>query len=160
MSVVIGDPEWRSEPLDGASLAVVAETIAGMAEAGKTEWFPRWSYETTGDAVSSVAITVEIRVTLPVWRAYGAASEAEKNEWDRFCRALRAHEQGHVDLVHDTFSDLDGRMVGQTVGDATEAWHDAQTALQSASDAYDDSTDHGRSSGTVMDLDAGSADAS
>jgi Bacterial protein of unknown function (DUF922) len=90
MSVVFGDPEWASEPVDGATLAAVAGTISQMAEAGKTEWFPRLSYETTGDAVSSVAVTVDVRVTLPLWSEYASASQAEKNEWDRFCRALRA----------------------------------------------------------------------
>lgn len=158
MSVGFGDPQWTSEPVDGATLAAVAETISQMAEAGKTEWFPRFSYETTGDAVSSVAVTVDIRVTLPVWSEYGSASQTEKSEWDRFCGALRAHEQGHIDLVHDKFSDVDVRMLGKSLGDATQAWHDAQTALQSASDAYDDSTDHGRTDGTVIDIRVASAD--
>jgi predicted secreted Zn-dependent protease len=158
MSVGFGDPQWRSEPVDGVSLAAVAETISQMTEAGKTEWFPRFSYETTDDAVSSVTVTVDIRVTLPSWSEYGSASQAEQSEWDRFCGALRAHEQGHIDLVHEKFSDVDVRMLGKSPGDAKQAWHEAQAALQSASDAYDDVTDHGRTNGTVIDVRVASVD--
>lgn len=152
MSVEFPDPQWTSEPVDGPSLAAVAETISQMVEAGKTEWFPSYSYETGGDLVSSVAVTVEMQVTLPSWVDYDSTSESEKTEWDRFCGALRTHEEGHIEIVQRNLSGVDALMVGKSVEDAVQAWENAQTTLQSASDAYDLATDHGRNQGAMIDI--------
>jgi predicted secreted Zn-dependent protease len=156
VSVEFRDTQWTSVPVDGANLLEVAQTISQLAEpwkeAGNTEWTPRYGWETTAEVVSGVTVTVDTRVTLPIWTQYDSASQPEKTEWDRFCGALRAHEQGHLDLVHDRLSDVDQRMLGKSLSDAIQAWQDAQTALQSSSDAYDASTDHGRNAGTVIDV--------
>jgi len=98
VSVEFLDPQWTSEATSGPSLEAVAETISQMLEAGKTEWFPRYTYETEGILVSSVAVTVEMQVTLPAWVEYDSASESEKTEWDRFVGALRSHEEGHIEV--------------------------------------------------------------
>jgi predicted secreted Zn-dependent protease len=153
VSVEFLDPQWTLEPVDGPSLAAVAETISQMLEAGKTEWFPRYTYETDGDdLVSSVAVTVEMQVTLPSWVEYDSSSDPEKTEWDRFCGALRSHEEGHIEIVQSNLSGVDALMVGKSVEDAAQAWANAQTTLQSASNDYDTATDHGRNQGAMIDV--------
>jgi predicted secreted Zn-dependent protease len=42
---------------------------------------------------------VKTRITMPHWPGYDSAPDADQREWDRFLAALKAHEQGHVDLV-------------------------------------------------------------
>ena len=152
MSVEFGDTTWISKPVAGTTLAAAAAAISQMIEAAKTEWFPRYSYETTGDVISSAAVTVKTQVTMPSWSGYGMASQAEKDEWDRFCTALRTHEQGHIQLVVDQLSGVDEQLVGKSVDGAAQAWEDALSGLRSASDAYDDTTDHGRNQGTIVDV--------
>jgi predicted secreted Zn-dependent protease len=152
MSLDFSDTEWVSAPAAGTTLAAVAATITAMPEAATTKSFPRYAYETTGDVISSVTVTVRTRVTMPDWSGYATASQAEKDEWDRFCAALRAHEQGHIQLVLDNLAGIDGQLVGKSVSDAAQAWNDALVGLKSASDAYDQSTDHGRNQGTTIDI--------
>jgi predicted secreted Zn-dependent protease len=152
MSLDFSDTEWVSAPVGGTTLAAVAATVSQMQEAAKTEWFPRYVSETTGGLISSVTVTVKTRVTMPDWSGYATVSQAEKDEWDRFCAALRAHEQGHIQLVLDNLSGIDEQLVGKSASDAAQAWSDALAGLKSASDAYDDSTDHGRNQGTTIDI--------
>ncbi|HKE36334.1 MAG TPA: DUF922 domain-containing protein [Candidatus Baltobacteraceae bacterium] len=152
MSVEFDDTEWASQSVDGSTLATVAQTIAGMTEAGKTEWFPSYVTSTTADVVSDATVTVKTKVTLPQWSSYGSASQSEQTEWDRFCGALRAHEQGHLDLVTQQLSDVDQQMIGQSSAGADSAWKSSLAALTSASDTYDTSTDHGRNQGTIINV--------
>lgn len=151
MGVEFGETEWTFRSIAGPTLAAVAQTVAGMDEAGKTEWFPTYVTTTTGDVVSDATVSVRTKVTMPQWTGYADAAQSEKTEWDRFCAALRAHEQGHLDLVTEQLSDVDHRLIGGSSAEAAQAWREALTALSSASDTYDTSTDHGRNQGTIID---------
>jgi predicted secreted Zn-dependent protease len=122
----------------------------------ETEWFPRYSYETENDRLSAVAVTVVTRVTMPRWTGYAAADRSDQQEWDRFCRALRLHEQGHLDLVVLHLARVDERLLGRSVPAARRLWDGALTALADASRAYDRETDHGRKRGTLIGVTAGS----
>lgn len=151
MSVEFSETEWKYEPVQASTLAGVADAISQMEEAAKTEWFPAYKYDTTDEAVSGAVVTVKTKVTMPLWSGYTNVSQGQKDEWDRFMVALRTHEQGHLDLVSEGLSNVDGSLVGLSVNDAKKAWADALDALRSASDAYDAATDHGRNEGTIID---------
>lgn len=152
MAVQFGDTEFASQTVDGATLATVAQTIAGMTEAGKTEWYPSYVTSTTGDVVSDATVTVKTKVTLPQWSSYDSASQSDQTEWDRFCAALRAHEQGHLDLVTQQLSGVDQQMIGQSSADADRTFQSTLAALAAASDSYDVSNDHGRTAGTIINV--------
>jgi hypothetical protein len=146
MSVEFSGPERVACDIDGDNLAAVAEAISRKDEAGKAEWVPRYDYQVTGSNLSSVTVT---------WSGYGSARQAEKDEWDRFLAALETHEQGHIDLVVKYLSNIDEQMIGQSLDAAKQAWENALAALQSASDAYDRQSDHGRNQGTIIDVSVG-----
>ncbi|HET8670240.1 MAG TPA: DUF922 domain-containing protein [Candidatus Saccharimonadales bacterium] len=152
MSVELSDIQWLAEPIDGTTLETVAETISQMTEAATIEWFPRYDYETTGGVVSSAAVTVETRIKMPQWTGYSTATDVEQNEWDRFFAALRRHEQGHVELVVEHLSDVDELLTGKSIESAKQLWISALAALQTASRAYDQETDHGRKQGAIIDV--------
>jgi predicted secreted Zn-dependent protease len=152
VSIEFADTEWSSTSIRGSTLEAVAQTVSTLPEAAKTEWFPTYVTTTTGDVVSDASVTVRTRVTMPQWSGYASASQSEKDEWDRFCAALRAHEQGHLSIVSDQLSGVDARLVGLSSDAARDAWNDALAALGAASDAYDVATDHGRNQGTVITL--------
>jgi predicted secreted Zn-dependent protease len=152
MAVAFQETEWRWYDVDGDTLAAAASAFSDKPEAATTEWFPRYSYSMTGARLTSVDVTVAIRVTMPRWVGFEAAPHSEQIEWGRFCRALRAHEIGHIALVHDHLDHVDRRMVGRAPDAAKRAWEAALSVLAEASDRYDGETDHGRRAGTMIDV--------
>jgi predicted secreted Zn-dependent protease len=150
VSTEISDAEQASYDLQGATLADVAAEIALKDEAAETEWFPQYSYTTSGQQLASAEVTVRVRITMPRWPGYDSAPSADRSEWDRFLAALQTHEQGHVDLVFQYLSNVDDRLVGQSPAAASEAWDNILAALKSASDLYDRETNHGRTQGTII----------
>jgi predicted secreted Zn-dependent protease len=141
----------------GNTLSEVATVIAAMAEAGKAEWWPELAYEGSDGLVCAVNVTVQQRKTMPYWQGYSDATQPMKDEWDRFWRALDAHEQGHFDLVRTHLENVDQLLVGQPVADVQRVFNDVVAALDAASSAYDAYTSHGLNQGTSIDLDAEAA---
>jgi predicted secreted Zn-dependent protease len=118
-----------------------------MDEAAKAEWFPRYEY-VADKVVTSAAIVVATRITMPRWTRQ--ALTAERAEWNRFCVALKTHEEGHIDLVVKHLHDVDKHMLGKSPAGAIRVWERVIERLNSASRAYDGQTDHGRKQGTVI----------
>jgi predicted secreted Zn-dependent protease len=152
VTVQIHSPEVHLYDVPGHTLTEAATVISSMAEAGKAEWWPQYSYESQNEVVSSVTVTVAQRKTMPRWHGYSNASQPVRDEWDRFWRALDAHEQGHFDLVTSYLANVDHVLVGQSVSDVQRVFNDAVAALNSASTGYDAQTSHGVTQGTTIDL--------
>ena len=155
MAAQFRNTEWMTYDVHAETLEGAASAIAQMAEAATAEWFPRYDYKTAGGRISKITVTVALRVTMPRWVEYVIATRPEQAEWDRFCRALRAHEQGHLDLVAEHLQRIDERMLGRAPDAAKRAWDAALAALADASAEYDRTTDHGRTDGTVIDVGVG-----
>ncbi|MCA1598938.1 MAG: DUF4157 domain-containing protein, partial [Chloroflexi bacterium] len=139
--------------VDGETLQDVVDAI-GEGEAGNTDWAPTYSV-TTDDSgkVTGVTVDVPITVTLPTWSGRAKAGKKARAEWDRFRAALKKHEDGHVKLAKETLKGVARKMVGKSEADAQTLWDAAVADLQTASDAYDAANDHGRTAGTVIDVD-------
>jgi predicted secreted Zn-dependent protease len=154
MTARFGDVERVSYDVSALTLQEVAAAIAHLPEAGSAEWFPHYDFNSDErDVVTEATVTVGWRITLPNWDGYRSARQPEQDEWDRFLAALGAHEQGHLDLATQHLSDVDEHMVGLSAQQAVGAFDQALQQLQAASNTYDQSTDHGRNSGTIIDLD-------
>ncbi|HEY1282784.1 MAG TPA: DUF922 domain-containing protein [Acidimicrobiales bacterium] len=164
MGVEYSDIEGAGYDVGGATLADVVANISHLPEAGSAEWNPRYDYQADEHGVvSDVTILVGWKITMPTWTGYDSASQAAKDEWDRFWAALDAHERGHLDLVDTAMATLDQQMIGKSVAEAQQVWSSALTKLQQDSNAYDTANDHGRNAGTIIDVDVdsgASADAS
>jgi predicted secreted Zn-dependent protease len=152
MSVDFPDTTHATYDLAGQTLADVAAEISAMDEAAATEWFPRYDYSLNGDVLATATVVVPTKITLPRWPGYSSAGDRDRGEWDRFHAALEAHEQGHIERVTNCFTGIDDRLTGATVADAGRIWADALNSLQTASDAYDAETDHGRNRGTIIQV--------
>ena len=143
------ETEWISYDVDAGSLADAAATVSTLSEAATTEWFPHFTSTTAGGRLVQVDVEVPTRVTMPRWTGYQGASPPDRHEWDRFCAALRAHEQGHLDLVREHLEEVDAQLAGQTPARAAAKWTQVLDALKSASRAFDQRTDHGRDAATL-----------
>ena len=152
MSTRFPATEWITYDVDAESLAEAAAEVSRLDEAATTEWFPHFTSTTTGGRLANVDVEVPTRVTMPRWTGYGSASFADRHEWDRFCAALLAHEQRHLDLVRKHMRDAEAQLVGQTPARAAARWTQVLDALEAASRALDRTTDHGRTAGTILDV--------
>ncbi|HEX7766172.1 MAG TPA: DUF922 domain-containing protein [Nitrospira sp.] len=151
MSVEFVATEWDSYDVQAETLEEAAEAISDLEEAATAEWFPRYEYE-ADQFVTSAVVTVATKITMPRWVGVESAGAAERAEWERFCAALRSHEEGHVQLVTKVLADVDTHLIGESVDAARKVWDRTLEALAVASRAYDLQTDHGRKLGTVLDL--------
>jgi len=157
MTVHIDDPEVHMYDVPGHTLTEAMTVLTAMAEAGKAEWWPQFTYDSDNGVVSSATVSVPQRKTMPRWQGYPEAPEPVKDEWDRFWGALDSHEQGHFDLVTLHLANLDELLVGQPVHDVQRVFNDAVAGLEAASSAYDVQTSHGVTQGTTIDLDVEAA---
>ncbi len=147
--------KYKSYPVKATTLkgAVEAMKKARGEEAGETEWEPKlnYSFDKKTDIIKSASVTVPIVVTMPKWPGAKKLGKAAKAEWERFYKALKDHEEGHVKLVRERLKDQHKSLVGKSKEGAEAAFQKALDALQKASDDYDVKTDHGRKQGTIID---------
>jgi hypothetical protein len=134
------------------TLLEAANTLAARTEAGSvTSQFSDIYYETSDAGIVRIAnITVSETINLPTWSGYASGSTAEKAEWDRFRAALAAHEDRHVAIDRQHFTNIHRLLVGKTQTRADEIINEKETAATTANDAFDTQTDHGRNAGTTI----------
>jgi predicted secreted Zn-dependent protease len=143
--------DWASYDVTGTTLEEAARAVINRGEGGCT-WHGA-TYALEGDThVTGATVTIQTRVTLPQWSGYATASAAAQAEWDRFHRALMEHEYSHLELVTSHLTNLDERMVGGSHGNADTIFHHALRDLTAAEAELDSRTDHGRNTGTVIDV--------
>jgi len=152
-TTTIGPPRTSIYSIKGKSLAEVATAYASRDEAGSVEWRPHLSYKDSGTTgkITSATVTVPMNVTLPIWNPPASTGPKTKAEWNRARNALKAHEDGHIKLVHKHFSDFANKLIGKTPEEAQTLLDETSANLQQESDEYDVKTDHGRKTGTVID---------
>lgn len=148
----VGPVVESSYAVVASSLADVVAVIGGRAEAGHVGWSPTWDFHQTDGTIDSVTISVGIDLEMPSWSPPAAMLPRARAEWTRWYAALRAHEQGHIDLVHQLFDGLAGRILGTRVATGQRLFQNAKASLDAGSKTYDARTGHGTRQGTVMDV--------
>jgi predicted secreted Zn-dependent protease len=149
----IGPVSMKTYSLSAKTLSEVCDEISGQPEAGQVSWEP--VYKTVHDddgKITAATVTVKITMELPSWTPPSTMGPKAKAEWNRWKAALRAHEDGHVEIVKKGFTGLAKQMLGKTEDDASTLFDKAKTDTQKASDSYDSKNGHGTKAGTNMDL--------
>jgi len=146
-------PVRHTYNIDG-SLADVVATLEAMQaanrEAAETTWPCSLSADHEDGVITSATISCTLNITMPVWTGYSSATAEAKAQWDAFQTALEAHEQGHVDIAKTWLDNADQAFVGRSFEERQTYMDDLMNALQSQSDAYDTSTDHGINTGCTI----------
>jgi Bacterial protein of unknown function (DUF922) len=142
MSITYSGPR-RDTYAVGGSLADVVAAIQQREEAGKASWNPVYTYNQEDGTITSVDVTCEMAIEMPVWSDYASANAEDRAEWDRFLAALEIHEQGHIQIVQVHLDAVDSWFVGQPASQAAQLWQDGLARLQADSDGYDADTGHG-----------------
>jgi hypothetical protein len=89
---------------------------------------------------------------MPSWAPPADTGPRTRAEFTRWLAALRTHEQGHIDRVHQHFDGLAQRLSELSFVRAQRLFNTTKANLQTASDTYDVSTTHGISQGTTLDV--------
>jgi hypothetical protein len=148
----VGPVAESSYRVNASSLADVVADIGGRDEAGHVGWVPTLDFHQTDGTIDTVTINVSIDLEMPAWSPPSKMLPKARAEWTRWYAALRAHEQGHIDLVHEAFDGLAARILRQPVDRGQRLFASAKTSLATKSRAYDGRTGHGIKQGTVMDV--------
>jgi predicted secreted Zn-dependent protease len=66
---------------------------------GYTKWYVRWNYryqnQNSRCNITSVRVRTEVTITLPQWKPSRFPAKALSDRWNRYIRALTAHEHQH-----------------------------------------------------------------
>jgi hypothetical protein len=152
VSETVGPVSGSSYAVEGSSLADVAAFIGGRDEAGHVDWGPTLDLHQTDGVIDTVTINVSIDLEMPAWSPPSSMLPKARAEWTRWHAALQAHEQGHIDLVHQAFDGLASRILGKQVATGRRLFATAKSTLATASRAYDGRTGHGIKQGTILDV--------
>jgi hypothetical protein len=150
----VGPVAGSDYTVEADSLAAFADAVMARDEAGRVQWDPSFAHESEGgDAPSvTVSVTCPIALEMPSWALPADMGPNTRAEFNRWLGALRTHEQGHIDRVHQHFDGLAQRLAEMSYASALGLFNTTKTNLQTASDGYDTETSHGISQGTTIGL--------
>jgi len=111
-----------------------------------------------GCRVQTLDTELAITMTLPHWvQPPGAVTPALAAQWQRYLAALRAHENGHVDLVRRTFEATRAALAAVTASSCAaldaevRGRYDAMVREgRRVNEEYDRQTEHGRTQGATF----------
>jgi predicted secreted Zn-dependent protease len=77
------------------------------------------------------------------WKQRDSRPKAEQGEWDRFLRALRAHEDGHIALYRREFSRSFKRLKKVAASKFQDEFNDEVARVKAVNRKYDKMTGNG-----------------
>lgn len=112
-----------------------------------------FSVRSSGDPITRATLNVTQVMTMPRWAEYSRQCAPIQRAWDSFYAALRSHEDGHVAIDNQQFAGQHSRFIGHAPSDTQSVSTQLRTDVQSAQNAYDSTTDHGRQGNppTILD---------
>lgn len=131
-----------------ATLEDVVDAM-GNGEAGEASFDFGLNYAHANGSVTSVDLTVTLTILLPVWEPEEEPSRPESNEWNRFLRALRAHEDGHIDIFRREAAVTYRRLLASKPSKIVDKLESERRRIKRLSDAYDTRTGHGTTQQTA-----------
>ena len=147
----------------GGKFSITASDLEGALEALKKqkEWGHfegNLTYDSKGDADKnclSVVIKPSYTITMPSWGALSKQPKSCQEEWNRMWKALRAHEDGHLDVFEKGVAALVKTLTAlktATLDEVDKIFNKALADIQTGHDKYDTSTKHGQTEGVKLDI--------
>ena len=142
----VGPPSKSSYTVSG-TLRQAAESVGARKEAGATITTP--DLFMADGWPTHVQVTVAQVVELPEWDGKAAATQNQRDEWDRFKAAITTHENGHVAVDKTSFANAHAKIrAKKTRPDATTEYDTIVAQANTDNDTFDTGNDHGRKAGT------------
>ena len=142
-------PPTRSPYTVSGTLRQAAEAVAARPEAGATIVTPVMDIDAQKRPTQSRCGAPGGRA--PDWDGKAAATQNQRNEWDRFEAAITTHENGHVATDVTSFANAHVKVKAKpTVAEGDTEWNRIVGQATTDNDAFDAGNDHGRSAGTKI----------
>jgi predicted secreted Zn-dependent protease len=129
--------------INDRTLAGVASNVTAQDEVGKARFVFGLSYDFANGLLTHVDLTLRLTIGMPVWVHRNSRPKAEQDEWDRFHRALRHHEDGHIAIFRAEAPDAYDHVAHSTPDTIHDVLDQQRARIQALSDAYDARTHHG-----------------
>jgi predicted secreted Zn-dependent protease len=142
--------------LSAPHLESACEVLCRQKEWGKFEG--NLKYDSVGDSkgnCTSVKITASYNITMPAWKELSQQPKVCQDEWNRMWKALRAHEDGHLDVFQKGLDALVKELTALKSGthdDVDKIFNKALKSIQAGHNAYDSKTSHGQTEGVKLDI--------
>jgi len=134
-------PKSQIVTYHGETLKDIAAAVP-PDESGSVEF--DFSVATNGDPATDVTLNVTQTLTMPAWAERDKQCPAIQAAWDSFVAALRAHENGHIEINRKEFASAHRRFLGKAADKIDAESAALQKHVRDIQDAYDTRTDHGR----------------
>ena len=149
MSVKI-DPIGKVKPKIGhrfkeETLAEVAEKAVELDEAGSASWSIKYSIPSIrGNRIEKFTLILKLTMGMPVWPNYPKRPQKEKNEWDRFYKALRFHEDQHHAVCKRLAHIMHQKLLNEKkIKDFKRVFNSEQSKFELINKKFDEDVDHG-----------------
>jgi predicted secreted Zn-dependent protease len=119
-----------------------------MDEAAYAEFDLQMGFAHSNGAITAVDLTMTLTIDMPVWSKAGSARQVEQNEWNRFLRALRTHEDGHIAICRREAPVTYNKLLKATPRTINDVLDKERSRIKRLNDVYDHQTDHGRTQNT------------
>jgi len=137
----VGPPKNTTYTVSG-TLRQAAEAVGARPEAGATITTPDMNVGEGWPA--QVQVTVAQVVELPEWDGKAAATQNQRNEWDRFKAAITAHENGHVAVDKASFANAHVKIRAKKTRAEADTEYDRIVAQADTDNQTYDGDAHGR----------------
>ena len=128
---------------------------------GLAQWKVAYRYTTqrlgVNCQIDRVHVTLDGDILMPRWRNEAQGSAELRQRWAHYYRALKRHEDGHIDhgrelalLVKERLLGLGSRPCERMSGLAQDAFNRLYNNLKSRDKAYDERTGHGMEQGVRL----------
>ncbi|NJC42386.1 putative secreted Zn-dependent protease [Brevundimonas alba] len=147
-------------PVDGRSPRAIRDSIndrrprlpQGEAFDARTDWRyqTQWKGGAGGCDPATAEVDMTVIVTLPELTTRDALDRREREQWDRYYKALIGHEHNHVRIALAAAEQMRTYMrAAPDCASMQAVQRQIGASIQPANDAYDESTRHGRSEGAT-----------
>jgi predicted secreted Zn-dependent protease len=137
-----------SHTFEEETLEEVAAAVEALPEAGKADFEFHLDYAYAGSRLTQVDLTMVLTLAMPGWTHVSRRPREEREEWQRFLRALRAHEDGHFEIFRREGAVAYERIRSARAGRINDVRAAEERRIDGLSHAYDLRTDHGLSQKT------------
>ena len=131
-----------------ATLSDLVDNADPNEEPGEATFEFGLNFAQVDNRLTTVDLTMRLSIGMPEWPNAVHRPDPEKNEWNRFLRALRVHEDGHIAIFRRESSLTYRRLLAATPATINDVLGTEETRIRGLSDRYDVRTDHGRTQQT------------
>jgi len=126
-----------------ATLKDLVDNLDPKAEAGEAKFRFGMKYTPVADRITNLILTMTLTIAMPRWPNAAKRPKKEQDEWNRFLKALRFHEDGHISIFRREAYTTWDKLLAATPATIDQVLADEETRIQALSDAYDLKTDSG-----------------